>query len=120
MSLIGLLITLVLGYGTTKLTFATGQDSYLNKDDQVFKDNVEYQSLFGGEAVLVLFTMPNGQTISDLMDPANQTEMDRIAAELSTHPDLITGSGHAEDRAPMDRQPDPETTGRSAGGVTHG
>jgi hydrophobe/amphiphile efflux-3 (HAE3) family protein len=90
-SLIGLLITLVLGYGTTKLQFATGQDSYLNKSDQVYKDNVEYQELFGGEAVLVLFTMPNGQTISDLMNPANQAEMDRIAEELGTRPDLIEG-----------------------------
>jgi hydrophobe/amphiphile efflux-3 (HAE3) family protein len=90
-TLVGLLLTLVLGFGITQLKFATGQDSYLNHDDQVYKDNVEYQSLFGGEAVLVLFTMNDGQTISDLMSPANQAAMDRIADQLKARPDLITG-----------------------------
>ena len=38
-----LLITAVLGFGVTKLEFATGQDSYLNKDDVVYDDSVAYQ-----------------------------------------------------------------------------
>ena len=88
-AIIGLLVTLVLGFGATKLQFATGQDSYLNKDDQVFKDNVEYQDLFGGQAVLVLFTMNEGKTIGDLMSPANQAEMDKMQATLKAQPDLI-------------------------------
>jgi hydrophobe/amphiphile efflux-3 (HAE3) family protein len=84
-----LLLTVVLGYGATRLSFATGQDSYLNKDDQVYKDNVEYQELFGGQAVLVLFSMNEGETISDLMDTDNQAQMDAIAATLKSRPDLI-------------------------------
>jgi hydrophobe/amphiphile efflux-3 (HAE3) family protein len=88
-SVVGLLVTLVLGYGITRLTFATGQDSYLNDDDQVLIDNIAYQELFGGQAILVLFTMTDGETISQLMNPANQAEMDRIAAELRAEPDLI-------------------------------
>lgn len=88
-ALVGLLLTLVLGYGTTRLQFATGQDSYLNSSDQIAIDNVEYQGLFGGQAVLVLFTMDEGSTISDLMSPQNQAEMDRIAADLSARPELI-------------------------------
>src|SRR6476659_9036336 len=47
-SIAGLLITVGLGLGITQLKFATGQDSYLNKGDQVYKDNVQYQGLFGG------------------------------------------------------------------------
>jgi hydrophobe/amphiphile efflux-3 (HAE3) family protein len=88
-ALVGLLATLVLGFGITRLEFATGQDSYLNAEDQVFQDNVEYQDLFGGQAVLVLFTMNDGSTISDLMSAENQAEMDRIQAELKSRPDLI-------------------------------
>ena len=42
----------MLGFGITQLEFATGQDSYLNKDDQVYNDNVAYQDLFGGQAML--------------------------------------------------------------------
>ncbi len=88
-ALVGLLVTLVLGYGTARLQFATGQDSYLNRGDQIAIDNVEYQSLFGGQAVLVLFTMDEGSTVSDLMSPQNQAEMDRIAVDLSARPELI-------------------------------
>ena len=35
---IGLLVTLGLGYGITQLDFATGQDCYLNKSDEVYQD----------------------------------------------------------------------------------
>ncbi len=32
-------------------------DSYLNQDDQVDKDSVAYQDLFGGQAMLSLVTL---------------------------------------------------------------
>jgi hypothetical protein len=79
---IGLAITLVLGLGITKLDFATGQDSYLNKDEQVYKDSVKYQSLFGGEAMLTLFTMDEGKTVSDWFTPANIEHMRQVEDDL--------------------------------------
>ena len=88
-AVIGLLLTLVAGYGTTQLKFATGQDSYLNSSDQVAKDNVAYQDLFGGEAMLVLLTAYDGKDVVDLSNPHNLAEMNRIVAELRSHPDLI-------------------------------
>jgi hypothetical protein len=87
--LVTLLVTIVLGYGTTKLEFATGQDSYLNKTDQVYIDNVKYQSLFGGEAMLVMLQTPKGTTIDQAMTPANMKEINRISAKLKAHPDLV-------------------------------
>jgi hydrophobe/amphiphile efflux-3 (HAE3) family protein len=65
-SVVGLLVTVALGIGITRLDFATGQDSYLNKDDQVYKDNVEYQNLFGGQAMLTVVTMDPGHTVDEL------------------------------------------------------
>ncbi len=70
-SIIGLAITLLLGLGIPKLEFATGQDSYLNEDDQVAIDNVTYQELFGGQIMLVLFTVDEGQSVADLASPEN-------------------------------------------------
>jgi len=81
-AVIGLLITLVLGYGVTRLEFATGQDSYLNKSDQIYKDNVKYQNLFGGQAMLGLVTMDEGHTVNELFDAAG------IAQWQSLHDDL--------------------------------
>jgi hydrophobe/amphiphile efflux-3 (HAE3) family protein len=65
-SLVGLLVTVGLGFGITKLKFATGQDSYLNKSDQVYKDNVAYQKLFGGQAMLGVITMASGHSVAEL------------------------------------------------------
>jgi hydrophobe/amphiphile efflux-3 (HAE3) family protein len=63
------LITVVLGAGINKLEFATGQDSYLNKTDQVYKDSVAYQELFGGQAMLSVISMDDGHTVDELFTP---------------------------------------------------
>src|SRR5215510_6080379 len=75
---IGLAITLILGLGITQLEFATGQDSYLNKDDQVYKDNVAYQDLFGGQAMLTVITMDKGHTVDELFDSAGREQFTRF------------------------------------------
>ncbi len=67
-SLVGLIVTLGLGFGITRLDFATGQDSYLNTDSQVYQDNVEYQDLFGGQAMLTVITMDPGHTVDELIN----------------------------------------------------
>ncbi len=87
---VGLAITLVLGLGITKLDFATGQDSYLNKDEQVYKDSVAYQSLFGGQAMVSLFTMDEGQTVTDLFTPANVEHMRQVEDDLRATEGVIT------------------------------
>ena len=81
-SVIGLIVTLVLGLGITQLEFATGQDSYLNKDDEVYQDSVAYQDLFGGQAMLSLVTMDEGQTVVDLFTPENLEMWESVEADL--------------------------------------
>jgi hydrophobe/amphiphile efflux-3 (HAE3) family protein len=75
-TVIGLVVTIGLGLGITQLNFATGQDSYLNTDSQVYKDNVEYQRLFGGEAMLTVIRMDPGHTVDELFtgDGAQQMQ----------------------------------------------
>jgi uncharacterized protein len=87
---IGLAITLVLGLGITKLDFATGQDSYLNKDEQVYKDSVAYQDLFGGQAMVSLFTMDEGQTVTDFFTPENIAHLEQIEEELRDVDGVLT------------------------------
>jgi hydrophobe/amphiphile efflux-3 (HAE3) family protein len=87
-SVVGLIITLVMGLGIPKLEFATGQDSYLNKNDQVAKDNVSYQRLFGGQIMLVLFTMDDGSEVADLADPVNAKTMRAAKAEILESPEV--------------------------------
>ena len=79
---IGLAITLVLGLGATRLEFATGQDSDLTTDEQVYKDNVAYQDLVGGQAMLTLFTMEGGRDVVDLFTPDNIQHLQQVDEEL--------------------------------------
>jgi hypothetical protein len=87
---VGLAVTLLLGLGITKLDFATGQDSYLNKDEQVYKDSVAYQDLFGGQAMLSLFTMDDGQTVTDLFTPANIAHLRQVEEDLRATEGVFT------------------------------
>ncbi len=81
-ALLGLLVTLVLGFGITRLEFQTGQDSYFNKSDQVYKDSVAYQDLFGGQAMLTLVTMDEGHTVDELFTEENRAKFTDVAEQL--------------------------------------
>lgn len=79
---VGLILTGVFGYGLTQLDFATDQDSYLNKSDQVYKDSVAYQDLFGGQAMLSVLRTEEGTDVVDLMSAENQAVFADISEEL--------------------------------------
>ena len=89
-SVIGLLITLALGAGITKLEFATGQDAYLNTSDQVYKDNVAYQDLFGGQAMLTVISMDKGHDVVELLNDTNRTTLTKVGKKLAAnHADVL-------------------------------
>ena len=76
------LVTIGMGFGLQKLDFATGQDSYIDPASEVAKDNKDYQNLFGGENMVVLFTVPEGKTVVDLFTPDNVTQFADIEAKM--------------------------------------
>ncbi len=78
------LVTIGLGFGLKRLDFATGQNSYIDPASQVAKDNQRYQNLFGGESMVVLFTVPEGKTIVDLFSPANVAQFGEIEKQMLT------------------------------------
>jgi Predicted exporters of the RND superfamily len=84
-SVVGLLVTLALGAGITRLEFATGQDAYLNKTDQVYKQNVAYQDLFGGQAMLTVISMDPGHSVVELLNDANRKTLTSIGAKLASN-----------------------------------
>jgi hydrophobe/amphiphile efflux-3 (HAE3) family protein len=81
-SIVGLVLTVALGAGITQLEFATGQDSYLNKDEEVYKNSVAYQDLFGGQAMVTLVTLGDGEELADLFTPEAIAEWERVESEL--------------------------------------
>ncbi|MCY7300934.1 MAG: MMPL family transporter [Ilumatobacteraceae bacterium] len=79
-----LVVTAVMAIGLARLDFATGQDSYIDPSSQVAKDNERYQTLFGGENMVVLFTAAPGKSIVDLFGPDNVAQFAEVEEELST------------------------------------
>lgn len=112
----------VIGLG--RLKFETGQNSYIDPDSKVADDNERYQALFGGENMVVLFTVPEGKTLVDLFTPGNVQQMDDVEAQLRTDPaiqgvvspvallqwtqDIVTSGIASEILArTIEREPDP-------------
>lgn len=89
-SVVGLLITVGLGFGITKLEFATGQDSYLNKDEQVYEDSVAYQGLFGGQAMLSLVSLEEGHDVSELLTPENLAIWNAVETDLRSSGEFVS------------------------------
>ncbi|MGH9276235.1 MAG: efflux RND transporter permease subunit, partial [Acidimicrobiales bacterium] len=69
----------------------TGQDSYLNKDEDVYKDSVAYQDLFGGQAMVTLVSVDEGGVVVDLFTPENVAAWTSVDAEIRDGGDLIFG-----------------------------
>ncbi len=88
-SLIGLLLTVGLGVGLTRLTFATSNASYLNANDKAQIENHQYEQLFGGDPVVVMFTMKPGTTIDNLFTPGNIAQLTAVQRKLSADPSVF-------------------------------
>ncbi|ABW12416.1 MMPL domain protein [Parafrankia sp. EAN1pec] len=80
------LVTVLLGFGMTRLEFTSGQDNYLDADSRVYQDNVEYQNLFGGQAMLSVFTIGEGKTLADLFTPKNVAQWNELQERLEADP----------------------------------
>jgi uncharacterized protein len=79
---IGLMVTLILGIGIARLSFTTSNSDYLNKSDPAYVDSTRYAALFGGDPMVVLFSMNSGDTIDNLFTAHNQALMRSIDARL--------------------------------------
>ncbi|NLA36333.1 MAG: MMPL family transporter [Actinobacteria bacterium] len=80
-TVVGLLLTLTFGFGASKLTFATGTDSYLNNDDPLYVTSVDFADRFGGDANLTVIEMDEGHTVAELATNPRNAEQLQAAAE---------------------------------------
>jgi uncharacterized protein len=87
---IAAVVTVALAPGVAQLEFATGQDSYLDRDSQIAVDNRSYQGLFGGETVIVLLTAQEGHEVGELMAPENVARLAAIPAALEGRAEVFT------------------------------
>jgi Na+/H+-dicarboxylate symporter len=55
----------------------------------VYKDNVAYQDLFGGQAMLSVIEVPKGQTIDQLFTAANNVTLLKVAEEVKAQKNVL-------------------------------
>jgi uncharacterized protein len=84
------LISAVMGFGVRRLDFATGQNSYIDPGSKVAKDNERYQKLFGGESMVVLFTVNEGKTLVDLLTAGNVAQLREVDQQMRADPSVQT------------------------------
>jgi hydrophobe/amphiphile efflux-3 (HAE3) family protein len=89
-SVIGLAITLLLGLGLAQLKFVTSNASYLNANDQAQVENQHYESLFGGDPMVTMFTMAPGTTIDNLFTNSNVAEFESVQRQLKADPSVFS------------------------------
>jgi len=82
-AIVGLLVSVALGAGIVKLRFTTSNADYLNRNDTAWVDNVNYERVFGGDPMAILFTMNPGTTVDSFFTAQNQATMRAIAARLA-------------------------------------
>ena len=72
-----------LSWGIPRLEFQTGQDTLISPSSKVAQDNERFQEQFGGDPMLVLFEVPEGEgDITRLFAARNRAEMQRFEADL--------------------------------------
>ena len=82
-ALIGVLLTVAFGAGISRLEFSTSTASYLNKDDRAYKDNIGYQDLFGGDALLTVITMDPGHRVDELFTKSGTDQFEALHQDLT-------------------------------------
>src|SRR5579863_1014085 len=85
-ALVGLVVTMALGFGIVKLRFTTSNSDYLNNNDPAWINNVNYEKVFGGDPMAVLFTMTPGKTVDNLLTKNNQAAFKKISSSLAKDP----------------------------------
>jgi len=79
-----LIATVGLAFGLTMLGFRTSQDTMVSARSQVYRDDLRYQSLFGGEVMVVIY---HGD-IRQLFGLGDRDALGRLSAQLGARRDL--------------------------------
>lgn len=77
-------------FGATRLTWATGIDTMISPDSQVYRDFQEFNRYFGNETLVLLV---KGDTLSQLIELENVRAMDSIEQKMSSADGVLSVVG---------------------------
>jgi len=85
--IVALVLIAVTGFGATRLTIATGTETWVSTNSQTYKDFQRFSEHFGGSQIVVMVT---GDSISQLLQPENIKAMGNVESRLGANPKVIS------------------------------
>jgi len=83
-AVVALVGTVALAFGLPMLAFRTSQDTMVSPSSQVYRNDVLYQGLFGGEVMVVIY---HGD-VRQLFSPANRAALAKLDDQLGARSDI--------------------------------
>lgn len=84
---ITLVLMLVFAVGARNIKLATSNDTLIETNSEVYQDNLDLESEFGGESIIVLF---EGEDIKDLLTPESINTMNELENRLKQYDEIYT------------------------------
>ena len=88
--IVGLILVAVSLFGATRVTMATGTETYLSTDSERYKDYERFSEHFGSSVVVVMVT---GENMDQLLQTANLEAMDKVETQMGANPNVISAIG---------------------------
>jgi predicted RND superfamily exporter protein len=76
---ITILITVALISGVTRIWMATGNETFIKTNTDIYKNNLQLEEMFGGESIVIRFKAAN---IHDLLTAENMMPLDQLERAL--------------------------------------
>ncbi len=90
--IISLMLIVASLFGAMQLTMATGTETMISTDSQVYQDYERFNQHFGSSVIVVLVT---GDDITQLLQPDNVRAMETIESQMGANPRVISAIGPA-------------------------
>lgn len=82
-----LVLMLILAVGARNIRLATSNDTLIETSSEVYQNNLNIESEFGGEAIIVLF---EGKEVKDLLTPESINTMNELENRLKQYDEIYT------------------------------
>jgi uncharacterized protein len=82
-----LVLMLVFAIGARNIRLATSNDTLIETSSEVYQNNLELESEFGGEAIIVLF---EGKEVKNLLTPESINTMNELENRLKQYDEIYT------------------------------
>jgi hydrophobe/amphiphile efflux-3 (HAE3) family protein len=88
--IVALILIAVSLFGATRITMATGTETFLSTDSQTYKDYARFNEYFGSSTIVVMVT---GDNMAQLLQADNLMAMESVETQMGANPGVISAIG---------------------------